>query len=542
MRKISTSFILLCIVAVGLFVRVWQVGEIPPSLSWDEVSIGYNAYSILKTGKDEHGRFLPYDTFAAFGDYKPPVAIYATVPFVALFGLNEAAVRLPSALAGTLAILLTYLVIFELTKNKNLSLLAAGLFAISPWNVQLSRAMFEANIALMLTLLGSYILLRARTRPGLFIVSFLPFAAAIYTFNSSRVFVPLLVAGLLWYERSALRIHTRQLLVGAAIGALALLPTVPHLTSVQSRLRFEEVNIFTDSSVVTQSNKRIEVDKDTWWAKILHNRRLGYAKSFLIHFFDNLEPQFLFTRGDGNPKFSIQDVGELYIIELPFFVIGVFWLFRKNRAIAWLAVFWIVSAIIPAATARETPHTLRIENSLPMWQLFTAFGILAVIENQKKKISKKLLVMAIILLYVGNISFYLHNYYNHYASEYSGEWQWGYREAVRYVNTIKSKYSTVVMDDNIGRPYIYVLFYEKYDPKKFQETANWSTDSAGFYHILNIDNYQFTDTSPSFQNSTLYVLRPGFVPENAHVLETIRLLNGSSVLVIFDITNPVKKL
>ena len=47
------------IVLLAFFLRFYKVTEIPPSLNWDEVSIGYNAYSILKTGRDEWGVFLP---------------------------------------------------------------------------------------------------------------------------------------------------------------------------------------------------------------------------------------------------------------------------------------------------------------------------------------------------------------------------------------------------------------------------------------------------------------------------------------------------
>src|SRR3989339_2178944 len=106
MKRIN--WVLVLIVLLGFFLRTWKLGENPPGLYWDEVSLGWNGYSVLRTGMDEHGRFLPIDTFFAFGDYKPPLYIYAVVPSIWLFGLNEFAVRLPSALAGTLLVVVTY--------------------------------------------------------------------------------------------------------------------------------------------------------------------------------------------------------------------------------------------------------------------------------------------------------------------------------------------------------------------------------------------------------------------------------------------------
>src|SRR3989339_625375 len=151
---------LLVIIILGGFLRFWGLGQNPPGLYWDEVSLGWNAYSVLKTGFDEHGRYLPVDTFFAFGDYKPPLYIYAVVPSIWIFGLNEFAVRFPSALAGTLLIIVTYLLAKELfaqaerrtlnierrespmysaQRTTYIALIPAVLISISPWSVTLSR-------------------------------------------------------------------------------------------------------------------------------------------------------------------------------------------------------------------------------------------------------------------------------------------------------------------------------------------------------------------------------------------------------------------
>src|SRR5690349_13060466 len=98
MKRSYIGFIIILILAAVL--RLVNISHNPPSLSWDEVSIGYNAYTILTTGMDEHGVKFPLAAFAAFGDYKPALPIYLTVPFVWVFGLSDLAVRLPSALFG----------------------------------------------------------------------------------------------------------------------------------------------------------------------------------------------------------------------------------------------------------------------------------------------------------------------------------------------------------------------------------------------------------------------------------------------------------
>src|SRR3989304_1484349 len=112
MRKIFNGKVILLILVLVLatFLRLWRLDINPPGLTPDEAALGYNAYSILKTGRDEYGDLLPI-IFKSFGDYKPGFYVYLTVPFVAVFGLNEWSVRLPSALSGVLAIFLIHSIV-----------------------------------------------------------------------------------------------------------------------------------------------------------------------------------------------------------------------------------------------------------------------------------------------------------------------------------------------------------------------------------------------------------------------------------------------
>jgi len=108
--------LLAAIFLLALAIRTVNLGNHPPGLTWDEAGLGYNAYSILKTGRDEHGIFMPL-IFKSFGDYKPGIYVYLTVPSIAVFGLTEFAVRFPSALAGTLTVLFTYFLAKELFRR-----------------------------------------------------------------------------------------------------------------------------------------------------------------------------------------------------------------------------------------------------------------------------------------------------------------------------------------------------------------------------------------------------------------------------------------
>ena len=124
---------------------------------------------------------------------------------------------------------------------------------------------------------------------------------------------------------------------------------------------------------------------------------------------------------------------------------------------------------------------------------------------------------------------------NHYANEYSGEWQYGYKQAIEKIQSLKNKYNTVVLSENIGRPYMYVLFYEKVDPTSVRQNIEGAFDAEGFYNVTGLGKYTFARGVESFEKDTLYVLTPREVPIGARVLDSIKLLNGTPGLVIFDV-------
>src|SRR3989344_6349783 len=185
---------LLAIIILAVILRFYKLNTNPPGLYWDEAAFGYDAYSILKTGKDHHGVFLPL-FFESFGDWKLPVYHYLLVPSIAAFGLNEFAVRFPSALLRSITVLVFFLVIKGLTKNINLSLFSMLFLAISQWHIQFSRAAFESVAGFFFFMLGLYIFLIAlnKKKTFFFSISFLSFVLSMYSYHAYRIFTPIMI-------------------------------------------------------------------------------------------------------------------------------------------------------------------------------------------------------------------------------------------------------------------------------------------------------------------------------------------------------------
>lgn len=547
--------LLFIIFFIALFLRFYDLSGNPPSLTWDEAAWGYNAYTLGIDGKDEFGRFLPYDYLESFGDFKPPLYAYLGVLPVKLFGLNELAVRFPSALLGSVTVLITFFLVKEIfadhrtkkTSRQNYStytaLVASLILAISPWHILLSRAAFEANVATFFIVSGIWLFLYSLHKNAWFLcLSAACFVLSMYTFNTARIVAPLLVTVLAvgnWKELFRLK---KQITVSLFIGMAMLLPIVPFLFSPQAQLRFKEVNIFSDISVVERSNQQIANDNNAWWSKVIHNRRVGYGIEFAKHYLENLTPNFLFIKGDGNPKFSIQTVGQMYLWEAPFLVIGVFLLFKKREGSWWIIPFWLVLGILPAATARETPHALRIEATLPTFQILVGYGLVHgfLFINKYRSEYRRLRIILYTLfsiLYTLNIAYFLHGYYKHYPYEYSGEWQYGYKQSIDYVKQVENQYDSVYVTTDLGRPYTYYLFFLQIDPHEFRRTADVHRDTFGFVNVNGFGKYTFTQDlhGGEKRGNTLYVNSYKKMPSNATVKKLIHLLDGTPGLVVYTL-------
>ena len=566
--------ILIGIVFIALFLRFFELGINPPSLTWDETAWGYNAYSLGIDGRDEFGRFLPLDYLESFGDFKPPVYAYLDIIPVKLFGLNEFAARFPSALFGTLTVLITFFLAKRIFSHQSktsfwlvqnlftpsgkrrdsgvvayappqndewIPLLSSLLLAISPWHINLSRAAFEANVVSFFIVAGVWLFLAAvQSKKWLLLLSVSSFVLSIYTFNTARIVSPILFILLsLMFWKALWRIKY-QVAIAIVIGIVLILPIARFLVSPQAGLRFKEVNIFSDIEVIERTNQEIENDKNVMWSRILHNRRFAYAVEYIKHYLDNLSPSFLFIKGDGNPKFSTQDIGQLYLWDLPFIVAGILFLFKKREGVWWIIPIWILVAIVPAATARETPHALRIETTLPTFQIITALGILGFLGWIKKALIvtnlKILIVFFTFSFLFFNFVYYLHGYYAHYPREYSGEWQYGYKESIEYVRSVQDEYDQIRITSALGRPYIYYAFFTKTFPEAFRKTAIVKRDAFGFVHVSGFLKYRFADSLDSIKAKTrkvLFIDTPGRVHPKGDILKKFYLLNGDEALVAY---------
>ena len=353
-------------------------------MNWDETSIAYNAYSILKTGKDEWGVTMPLH-FKSFGEYKLPAQLYVSVPAIAIFGLNEFGVRVTPIVYGTLTVLLLYLLVQELFKKKTISLLSAFFLAISPWHIQLTRASFESSFSVFWVVMGIWFLLKGLKNPKWLIISMLPFAISVYTYNSARIFTPLflfVVAILYWKDLWKVK---KWFLGAGAVFLVLLLPLVPFVLSGEASARYKLVSITDDAGLVPRIEERRNNSKlPDILTKLIHNRytynTFYFSENYLAHF----TPDFLFIRGAGHKQHHVQGVGQLYWIQAPYLLYGIYFLLKKKDKSLKILFPWLFLAFIPVSMTNDSiPNALRTLIAVPVYQIFTAVGVYEFIQKTK---------------------------------------------------------------------------------------------------------------------------------------------------------------
>jgi len=319
-RKIILLLALIIIVASGL--RLWELGNVPLSPDWDEVALGYNAYSILQTGRDEYGKFLPI-ILRSFDDFKPALYAYLAIPSISILGLDVAAVRLPSAIFGILTVLAVFFLVKELFKKDNIALLSSFLLAISPWHIQFSRVAFEANVGVALNVFGILFFLKAFKKPWFLFLSALMWGLSVHVYQSEKIFVPFLIVILIYsFRKEFFSIKKKYILISFLIFTFICLPLVYFtLTNKDAFARAKGVSIFSNTAIIEVNVDKIKRDRENndFLGLVLDNRRVELVKHLAEGYLSHFDLNWLFVKGD-IARHHAPGMGLMYLIELPFMV------------------------------------------------------------------------------------------------------------------------------------------------------------------------------------------------------------------------------
>jgi len=528
----------------------------PPSPNWDEVSLGYNAYSVLKTGKDEWGASLP-TLFRAYGDYKLPVYIYFSILPIFIFGLNTFSTRFVSALSGTLAILGIYLLTNKLFDKEKLvfhkwkidyGLAAAILLTINPWHFFISRPALEANLALTLTIFGLYYLLR-----GLHTKSWLAPAIllnlSMHTYNTYRIFIPILL--ICWWLIYRPKINfAKSNILAIFLTSIGILLIGLQIFNGQGTARYGKLKIIPPSIEYEIGEMREESSLPPFIKRLVYNK----PSYFLVHsgrnYLSYFSPGFFYQTNAPQTQFAIPDRN---LFTLPILMLAIFsWLaiLSKPHKNYNFVLSWLLLSPIAASVTNSPPQALRPSPMIPALIIISLYGLALLNRFLKTDLIKTTTIS--VLLIVVSIDFvsYQKEYFTNYKNNFSQSWQYGYKQAFDYIAQHQKEYSNFFISKWQGEPHMFYAFFGNINPHLLQPGGNsirfkqsdwfW-TDKIDNIFFVNNDAIPYTDSTNylKLENGTtipvmnsLLVAQVGRLPINTKILKEIKFLDGSTAFII----------
>ncbi|OGL53254.1 hypothetical protein A3K55_02070 [Candidatus Shapirobacteria bacterium RBG_13_44_7] len=433
-KKTFIHLPLVVIIFLGIFFRLYHLADNPHGFFCDEASVGYNAYSILKTGKDEWGNRLPM-FFPAFGEYKNPVMTYSAIPFIGVFGLSEFSVRLTSVFYGVITILILYLFLAE-NFNPQIALFSSLFLAISPWHVHFSRTALEGLTPFVFFTVCGHLfwfrLLKNHSIKNLFF-SVLFFALALYSYFPARIFIPLYCFCLFLFTFKKI-FQPKLIILLFSLTFLFILPLGQHLLSGSGFSR---------------------------WQQIKGDLKISSAIQKYSYYFS---PNYLFLKGDTDfpgqfvTRHSLRQIGELHLIQLPLILLGLFYLIKtKSKHTSWIITWLLLYPLSDLFTNSIGPQATRTIIGVIPFQLLTGLGLYSFFHHFSSPIT---VTAFFVVLGISTLYFFQKlSLYPQYSSDYWG-WQSGPREVVKYFLSQKDNYDQLCLEGKFNSPKIFIKFYD----------------------------------------------------------------------------------
>jgi len=485
------ALVLILVIFLASFLRLIHLGSLPAGLNNDEALAGYDAFSLLKTGKDQHSDPWPL-YFKGFSDRVSNhfnIYVYLTIPSIAVFGLNEFSVRLPAAIFGILTVLVIYLLAKEVFRKKTIGLFAAFIIAISPWHVQASRLAHEAILVPFFIGLGVLLFLKGLSgRKFLMVLSSVPFAMSLYGYSTAKLLTPLVILGLLVIYRKAIWQYKKKFIIFLILLIVVASPflylNLRHFSLLQGR--------FNHTSVFSQENGSF----------------FNGLFLFVGQYSEYITPVFLFN------------IDCFHIYEAVLIVLGLILVIRgRGKPNNQLLIYLFLIFPLPAALTTGRLHFLRTTAGLvilPILSGLASYQIVLFARNLNRILQRALISLAVVLVLVSLINIFL-LIDNKYPQDFGGVAYRAnnFKEVVNYIEQNGTEYEKIYFTDKANQPYIYLLFYLRYDPSKFQnESVERIYSPDNWQRVKSFDKFVFCDIDQCYNKNddNLYIARPSDLP------------------------------
>ena len=538
----AKTYIIIAIFLLAAFLRLYKLGSVPPSPSLDEVSIGYNAYSILKTGMDEYKTYFPLQ-LRAYDDFRPALYIYPVSAAIWAFGLNAFAVRLPSVIFSLVTLFFIYKTALlsgrKYLKSDTVAIWALAFAAISPWHIYISRLGHEVNLGLALFTAGAYALFYwvvTQKASGLYGAA-ICMALSLYGYQSEKIVLPFFGAVfilLFWRGLvSAKRVVIKSLMLFVLLALYAVVLTL----SPQGLSRLHGTSATGSDAPEMQQARDAHVKAVQSGDKIAGLLTSKYVTAITIitkNYISHFSPQWMFT-GGRRESHKVPDMGLLPWWGGILMIVGLWFGYRRlPRKIYLLLLAWIFTGPMPAAITTQAPHAMRAITMFAPLMIVMGVGV-GILEKYP---GWKIMVMCLLCILSWHLGIvFAKQYFEVFPKEQSDSFQYALGDALRFVGREQQNYSRVMItNEGAGyQSYMFFLFYMRFDPTAYHNLGG--TSSGGYAQMHKIGNVTFEPIEKTEQvlKDTLYIADIARVPEGGVVRQVFKNKDGKPAMVAISL-------
>lgn len=548
--------LLILLLLGAFFLRFIKIESVPASLFYDEVDYGYQAQSLIQTGKDYRGGFSPFYVHS-FNDVRASFPAYFTVITTLLFNVPELQVRMPFVISGVLVVLLIFLIVKRWTKDFWKAFWVGVVFATNPWQIQFSRFSHEVMVMMLVFLLALWFFYRAldSKKTVWLYLSAISFSFTVYTYRTMSLFLPLSLGMLfLIYRKELLRFGIKKLILVLVIIASIVVPFLYATTlGAPDTPRINQLVLTSDAEVPIWVQRNREVDSGdfsdstigksaVWYSYIFHSKPLSWLDAFFNNYFHAFSTQFLLIRGDPNPRHSVGGMGELLAVDIIALLAGLLYVYKNfsQKACRWLLSWFLLSPIPAALTVDGAGHGARLFIFCAPLLIITGLGWWSIFNTVKQFKYQKISLAVIAFLWTGCFVFYIHRYFIHFPIDSARQFGYGFKQAIGKIVEREGSFDKVYMVGTNDPPMIYFLFWSKMHPKYLHEYGtNFSVNTIlnkklDKYKVANWEEIKGEGDEAELDNLSpriLYLLtenelgpfiKRSKLPEYLKILETIK--------------------
>lgn len=470
--KTFFSFLIVGVIGIGLVLpRFLWLDTIPSGLNWDEAAYGYNALSLLKTGRDEWGMAYPL-YLKSFGEYKPALFSYLIEVSFLLSGISDYSIRLVPALLGIMSLIAAY-VFFRSFISKNIALLSVLFLAVSPWHFHFSRIAMDPILSFCFALIG-FSLFISRNK----FVRYLGLAVlllSMYSYHSAKLIVPVITTCLLLCFKAFRKGLT--LPTGLVIFFGISLISLSIFTPIGQRTR--DTFILSKPEIINQVNEITYRSNITHipLSRVLNNKLLSSFPLIIHNYFVHFQPDFWFFGNNLGPRHAFSLYGNLLLTTLPFILFGFCYGITRRRETDNFFFVWLIVAPLPAAFTDDVPHAGRAFMMLVPLAYFFALGVIHTATLITHSFFQKSIFAAIVLSLCVNFALYIRDYYLFFPEESYTSFQGQMKSISIDSFANQQQFSRIFLDMGIQNEYIFLAWYNQIDPLLIQQLHRLSPKS-----------------------------------------------------------------